>query len=156
MLFKILLAVHILAAIIFVGNIITAAFWKVRADRSGNLETIALTTRAVLLADFVFTGPGILVLLGTGIAMVGLTGWDRFQELWLSLSLILLIITAIIWAAVLLPTQRRMARLARQGTASGSLDPAYQRTGKIWAIFGGIATLLPIVILFLMVLKPVA
>jgi uncharacterized membrane protein len=154
MLLNILLAVHILAAIIFVGNIITAAFWKVRADRSGNLESIALTTRAVLLADNVFTGPGILVLLGTGIAMVGLTGWARFQELWLSLSLILLIITGIIWAAVLMPMQIRMARLARQSAASGSLDPAYQRASKIWAIFGGIATLLPIIILFLMVLKP--
>jgi uncharacterized membrane protein len=156
MLFNILLAVHILAAIIFVGNIITAAFWKVRADRSGNLETIALTARAVLLADSVFTGPGILVLLGTGIAMAGLTSWARFQELWLSLSLILLIITIIIWAAVLLPMQKRMARLARQSAASGSLDPAYQRASKIWAMFGGIATLLPIIILFLMVLKPMA
>ena len=31
--FKILLAIHILAAVIFMGNIITAAFWKIRADR---------------------------------------------------------------------------------------------------------------------------
>jgi predicted integral membrane protein DUF2269 len=97
MLFEVLLALHILSAVIFVGNIITAAFWKVRADLSGNLEVIALTTRAVLTADWAFTGPGILVLLGTGLAMVGLTGWERFQELWLGLSFILLIVTGIIW-----------------------------------------------------------
>lgn len=154
MLLQILLAVHILAAIVFVGNIITAAFWKVRADRSGNLETIALTTRAVLLADNMFTGPGILVLVGTGIAMVGITSWARFQQMWLSLALILIIITAIIWAVVLLPAQKRMARLAQEAVVNGSLDPAYHRASKRWAIFGGVATLLPIIILFLMVLKP--
>ena len=151
---RILLAVHILAAIIFVGNIITAAFWKVRADRSGNLEAIALSTRAVLLADFAFTGPGILAVLGTGIAMAGITGWERFQEPWLSLSFILFVVTGIIWLAALLPLQFRMARLARQSAARGSLDPAYTRSSRLWAIFGGVATLLPIVILFLMVLKP--
>jgi uncharacterized membrane protein len=154
MLLQVLLAVHILSAIVFVGNIITAAFWKVRADRSGNLETIALTTRAVLIADRAFTGPGIVVLLGTGIAMVGLTDWERFQELWLGLSFVLLIVTAIIWLAALIPLQVRMARLARAGAASGALDPAYRRASRLWAIFGGIATLLPVVILFLMVLKP--
>ena len=154
MLLQILLALHLLSAVIFVGNIITAAFWKVRADRSGNLEAIALTTRTVLLADYVFTGPGIVVLLGTGIVMTGLTGWDRFQEPWLSLSLLLLIITGIIWAAILLPAQFRMARLAQQSVATGSLDPGYHGVSKRWAIFGGIATLLPIVILFLMVFKP--
>ena len=46
---------HILAAVIFVGNIITAAFWKVRADKSGNLESMALTARSLQLADLAFT-----------------------------------------------------------------------------------------------------
>jgi uncharacterized membrane protein len=152
--FSILLALHILGAIIFVGNIITAAFWKVRADRSGNLESIALSTRAVLLADYAFTTPGILLVLGTGIAMAGMTGWERFQEPWLATSFILFVITGLIWVAALLPLQMRMARLARESAAQGRLDPAYQRTSKRWAILGGIATTLPIIILFLMVLKP--
>jgi uncharacterized membrane protein len=154
MLLEVLLAFHILSAVVFVGNIITGAFWKVRADVSGNLETIALTTRAILIADWAFTGPGIIVLLGTGLAMVGLTGWERFQELWLGLAFVLLIVTAVIWLAVLVPLQVRMARLARAGAASGTLDPTYHRTSRMWAIFGGIATLLPIIILFLMVMKP--
>jgi uncharacterized membrane protein len=154
MLLEVLLAFHILSAVVFVGNIITGAFWKVRADRSGNLETIALTTRAVQIADRVFTAPGIVVLLGTGIAMVGLTGWERFQQLWLGLAFILFIVTGIIGIAILTPLQNRMARLAREGATSGTLDPAYHRASRTWAIWGGIATLLPIIILFLMVMKP--
>lgn len=151
---EILLALHIIAAVIFMGNIITAAFWKVRADRSGNLDTMAITTRTLLQTDYTFTGPGIAILLGTGIAMVGVTDWARFQETWLSISFLLLILTAAIWLGRLLPLQFRMRRLSQEGVANGAVDPEYTRAGKQWAMFGGIATLLPIVILFLMVLKP--
>lgn len=152
--FRILLAIHILSAVVFVGNFITAAYWKVRADRSGNLDIISLTAQGLLRADYMFTLPGIVGLLATGIAMVGITDWAMFQEPWLSLSFILLIVTAIIWAAILLPLLRRMVRLAQLGAASGTPDPAYRQASKKWAMFGGIATLLPVVILFLMVLKP--
>ncbi len=151
---QVLLALHILAAIVFVGNIITAAFWKTRADRSGNLETIAITARSLLQADYTFTAPGIVVLLVTGIWMVGLSDWARFQEPWLGGSFVLLIITGIIWLAVLLPQQRRMVRLAQEGADAGALGPEYRKAGRIWAMFGGVATLLPVLILFLMVLKP--
>ncbi len=151
---QVLLALHILAAVIFVGNIITAAFWKTRADRSGNLETIAITARSLLQADYTFTAPGIVVLLITGIWMVGLSDWARFQEPWLGGSFVLLIITGVIWLTVLLPQQRRMVRLAQEGADAGALGPEYRRAGRIWSMFGGIATLLPILILFLMVFKP--
>ena len=151
---QVLLALHILGAIVFVGNIITAAFWKARADRSGDLQTIAFTARAIVQADFAFTTPGIVVLLATGIAMVGITDWARFQETWLSVSFVLLIITVIIWFARLLPLQLTMRRTAQESAAAGTLDSAFTRAGKQWAMFGGIATLLPIIILFLMVLKP--
>ena len=70
---QVLLVLHILAAVVFVGNIITAAFWKAQADRSENLETIAITARSLLKADYIFTAPGIVVLLVTGIWMVGLS-----------------------------------------------------------------------------------
>ena len=151
---QILLAIHILSAILFVGNIITAAFWKVRADRSGNLEGMAVTTRSLLQADYAFTAPGISGLLITGIWMVGLTGWERFEETWLSLSLVLLVVTGLIWVALLLPLQFRMARLSRAAADRGAPDPDYARASRRWAMFGGIATLLPVIILFLMVLKP--
>lgn len=151
---RILLVIHVFSAVVFVGNIMTAAYWKVRADSSGNLEAMSVTAQGLLRADYTFTLPGIIGLLVTGIAMVGITGWERFQEPWLSLSLVLLILTGIIWGVALLPLQKRMARLARQGAASGTLDPAYRQASKRWAMFGGFATLLPVVILILMVLKP--
>ena len=151
---QILLVSHIFFAIWLMGHLITSAFWKKRADRSGNLDHIASTAQALVRADYTFTGPGIVGLLVTGIWLGGLTGWDRFQELWLSISLLLIIVIVILWLAVLMPQQRRMARLAQESIAGGSLQADYQRAGKIWSIAGGITTLIPIIILFLMVLKP--
>ncbi len=151
---QVLLVLHILAAVVFVGNIITAAFWKAQADRSGNLETIAITARSMQKADYIFTAPGIFVLLITGIWMVGLKDWAGFQEPWLGGSFVLLIITGIIWLAVLMPQQRRMVRLAQEGADAGELSPEYRKASRIWSMFGGVATLLPVLILFLMVLKP--
>ena len=151
---EILLALHIFSAVVFVGNIITAAFWKVRADRSGSTEAMANASRSLLLADMFFTGPGVVVLLVTGLSMVYLTGWERFQEPWLGISMVLLVLTAVIWAGGLLPLQFRMARLARLQSTHITSDPAYRRSSKLWSMLGGFATLLPIAILFLMVLKP--
>ena len=151
---QILLAIHILSAVVFAGNIITSAFWKVRADRSGSTEAMANASRSLLLADMVFTGPGLVGLLVTGIWMVQLTGWERFQEPWLSISLVLLVVTAIIWAGGLLPLEFRMVRLARLQSNNITSDPAYRRSSKIWSMMGGVATLIPLIILFLMVLKP--
>ena len=151
---RILLAIHILASVIFVGNIITAAFWKVRADKSGNLESMAITSRSLRLADFAFTMPGILALLVTGIWMVGITGWQRFQEPWLGISFVLLILTGTIWAAGMVPLQKRMTRLAVDQAAAGQGDPVYRQASRTWAMMGGVATLLPVVILVLMTLKP--
>lgn len=151
---RILLAIHILAAVIFVGNMITAAFWKVRADKSGKLESMAETSRSLLVADRAFTMPGILGLLVTGIWMVGITGWERFQEPWLGGSFVLLLLTGAIWAIGLAPLQRRMARLAADQANAGQPNPDYRKASRTWSTIGGIATLLPVVILVLMVLRP--
>ena len=153
---RILIALHIIFAVVYLGNLITAAFWKVRADRSGSLEAMAVTSRLVILSDCFFTAPGIIGLFVTGILIVsqGPLGWRRFEEPWLGASFVMLVIAAIIWLAVLVPLERQMLLLAREGVTRGVVDPAYRRTSRLWTIFGGIATLLPMIILFLMVIRP--
>ena len=151
---NILLVLHILAAATLMGHLTTAAFWKKRADRSGNLEQIAANAQALGRADFTFTAPSLVILLLTGIWMGGLTGWQRFQEPWLAISFLLLIVIILLWLVVLFPMHRRMARQAQEGIAAGSLPAAYRRSSKIWEGVNGIATLLPLIILFLMVFKP--
>ena len=152
--FSLLLTLHIFSAVWLMGHQISSAFWKARADRSGNPETIATTAQGLVRSDFTFTLPGIVVLLGTGIWMAGLTSWDRFQELWLGASFVLVIVMVVLWLAVLLPQQRRMARLAAETLEGVDQSDNYRRASKLWSMAGGIATLIPVIVLFLMVFKP--
>jgi uncharacterized membrane protein len=60
----------------------------------------------------------------------------------------------LIWIIVLVPTQRRLIAVSEAGRKAGSLPPEFARLSKRWAMWGGIATLLPILALLLMVTKP--
>ena len=151
---RIMLLIHVAAAVVFLGAMITSAFWKARADRSGSMEAMVYACRSLLFADVMFTGPGIIGLLVTGVWMVSLTGWDRFQEPWLALSFLLLLVVGGLWAAVMVPLQLRMVRLSRLQVSNVNTDPEYRKSSKIWAMVGGVATLMTVGILVLMVLRP--
>ena len=152
--FLLLRLVHILGAILFVGNIVTAALWKARADASGDLHAIAYAQRGVMFADYVFTAPGVALILVTGLWMADLSDRDILQTGWLLTALILLIVTVLIWLFELVPVQRRQIRIADEAVRSGQLDPVFKQLTLRWTIFGIIATLLPLVNLYLMVFKP--
>ncbi|MDF2661927.1 MAG: hypothetical protein K0Q94_4718 [Paenibacillus sp.] len=150
---SLLLFMHIGGAFLFVGNIITAAFWKIRADATRNPAVIHEAAKNVMLADYAFTLPGLVLLVVSGVWMAGRSGSLHSGFNWLTLSLILFAVTGIVWLAILLPLQRGMIRHSKQSMASGVVSAAYRKASLYWAIFGTMATLLPVVILYLMIAK---
>ncbi|WP_145948708.1 DUF2269 domain-containing protein [Paenibacillus sp. Y412MC10] len=149
-----LLFLHIAGSVLFLGNIITAAFWKVRADVRGDAAEIHRTVNNVMLADYAFTLPGLLLLIVTGSLMAAKGGYSLAGLNWLTASLILFGITGVLWLAVLIPLQRGMIRLSRQALENGAVTSAYKKLSAYWAVFGILATLLPLFILYFMVSKP--
>jgi uncharacterized membrane protein len=139
--------------VVFVGNIITAAFWKVRADLSKKPAVIHSTVKNVMLADYVFTIPGLVIIIVSGIVMAVQANMPLSGLNWLTLSLILFAVTGVIWLAVLIPLQRGMIRHSAQCIESGDISKEYHQASRYRAIFGIAATLLPIIILFLMITK---
>jgi uncharacterized membrane protein len=152
--FLFLRLLHILGVILFVGNIVTAALWKGRADASGNLHAIAYAQRGVMFADYVFTAPGAALILITGLWLADLSNRDILQTGWLFTALILLVVSLLIWLMELLPVQRRLIRVADEAVRVGQLDPVFKALTVRWTIFGIIATLLPLINVYLMVFKP--
>jgi len=150
---KFLLFLHVLGVVIFLGNIITAAFWKIRADIKGDPEFIHNTVKNVMLADFVFTLPGLILIIVSGILMAVQAGYSMSGLNWLTLSLILFIFTGVLWLLILLPIQRNMIRHSAQSIEEGDISKTYRKASRYWAIFGIIATLLPVVILYFMIIK---
>jgi uncharacterized membrane protein len=150
---SLLLFLHLLGAVIFLGNIITAAFWKIRADIKGDPVLIHNTVKNVMLADFIFTIPGLILLIISGNLMAVQAGYAMSNFNWLTLSLMLFSLTGIIWLTVLLPVQRSMIRHSAQSIEDGIISKTYRKASLYWAIFGITATLLPVVILYLMITK---
>ncbi|MFB7641934.1 DUF2269 family protein [Peribacillus butanolivorans] len=150
---NVLLFLHIFGVVIFLGNIVTAAFWKVRADIKRDPGFIHNTVKNVLLADFIFTLPGLILIIVSGILMAVQSGYSIDTFNWLTLSLFLFALTGILWLAILIPIQRSMIRHSARSIDDGIISNEYQKVSRYWAIVGIAATLLPVVILYLMVTK---
>ena len=58
--------IHIVSSTLLFGTGLGSAFYKYMADRSKNVSAIALTNRLVVLADWMFTTPAIIIQPVTG------------------------------------------------------------------------------------------
>jgi len=145
--------IHIIGAVLFVGNIIVSAFWKILADRTGELEVIRHATRTVNLADVYFTVGGIILLLGAGHALAPEYGGVMSKN-WILWSYMLLIASGAIWALILLPVQISQSRLLERLGSLDSIPDRYWRLATIWAVAGTVASVLPLIAIYLMVVKP--
>lgn len=146
-------AIHLLGAVLLLGNIIVTAFWKTLAERSGNLAVIRFAVRATNWADVVFTLGGIVLLAGAGHAMAPAFGGVAGSA-WLKAAYALFAATGVLWLAVLVPVQRRQARLLAPLPADAPLPAAYRRLARVWTVAGLLATLMPLAAAWLMVAKP--
>ncbi|WP_240414615.1 DUF2269 family protein [Paenibacillus periandrae] len=147
------LVIHIIGVVLLVGNIVTAAFWKVRADLQNNPVVIHSAVKNVMLADYVFTLPGIALITVSGIIMAVRSGMPMSGLSWLTVSLILFAISGILWLAVLIPLQRSMIRHSAHSVEQKAVTEGYRRASRYWAVFGIVSTLLPVVILYLMITR---
>jgi uncharacterized membrane protein len=146
---------HIVGAILFLGNITTAAFWKAHADRSRDPKIIAHALEGVMRADRIFTMPGVMMILFAGFAAALIARLPLFRTAWIAAGIALFAITALIFMGRVGPLQRRMLALARATDDGASFDWAtYDKLSRSWAVWGSIAVLLPVLAAAIMVFKP--
>ncbi|WP_028778070.1 DUF2269 family protein [Shimazuella kribbensis] len=148
------LFLHLTGALLSIGNFIVTAFWKIRADRKKNPTIIHNTVKNVMLADYVFTLPGTILILVSGLVMAVKAHLPMSGFNWLTLSLILFGITGALWLFLLIPLQRKMIQISAQLIENNQVEAEYKRVSFFWAVFGIIATVLPIGIMFIMLSKP--
>lgn len=140
---------HVIFAVVFVGNILLAVFWKRYADKTGNGKLIAHTIKGIIKSDRIFTMPGVTGLILFGFAAQGM-GHIPIETGWIFWSIILVIISGAAYMAKVVPIQKKMLKL----TESGEFDiNSYNLLSREWNLWGFIALVTPIIALFLMVLK---
>ena len=147
--------VHILAVVLFLGNIITGLFWHRHAERTRNPRLLAYTMDGIIRSDRLFTMPGVLVIIATGIFAAVQGGIPLLRTGWIAWTLLLFGISGVAFALRVAPLQRELRALADAGASSGSFSfDAYHRLAARWEIWGAVATVTPLAGLALMVLKP--
>jgi uncharacterized membrane protein len=146
--------VHLFGVVVFLGNIIVTAVWKVMADRTGDPRVIAYAQRLVTLTDWIFTAGGVVLLLVGAYGMAAVAGLNLRGPTWLIWGQALFVVSGLIWICVLIPTQIAQAREARAFAEGAPIPESYWRHNRRWVVWGVIATLVPLVNLYFMVFKP--
>jgi uncharacterized membrane protein len=151
----ILIFLHVLGVVLFLGNIVTAAFWKLSAERSKDTAHLVRVTRNVMKADYWFTLPGVIMLLATGHIMATIRGYSFMEWTWMTISEALFVISGVIWLIILIPAQRRMIKESALAASKNSpLSAAYWKASRTWDVFGTLVIIIPLVVLYLMMTKP--
>jgi uncharacterized membrane protein len=155
MIYLTLKLLHIIGAVLFLGNIITGVFWKAHADKSRNPAIMAHALDGIIRSDQLFTIPGVVLIVAAGFAGAIVGGLPLLRTEWLAGGIILLSISGIAFMARIAPLQRQMRDLALANPDPAKFDWAgYERLSRGWAIWGAIATLAPLLAAALMVFKP--
>jgi uncharacterized membrane protein len=148
------LSLHVLGVVLFLGNIIVTAVWKVLADRTRNPQVVAHAQRLVTITDIAFTATGVVLIIVSGQVMAERFG-GVFGPVWLTIGWGLFIASGVIWVAILIPIQVLQSRLAGRFRAEAAVPQRYWRLATLWSVFGAVATVLPLINLYLMVFKPI-
>jgi len=145
--------VHVISATVLFGTGIGIAYFKWAVDRSRNLQAMRVVAERVVLADWLFTSPAIVVQAASGLALARLLGYPLARG-WVACALILYLLAGACWIPVV-ALQLHMRKLVREAAAGGTgLDPRYWRYCRMWFRLGVVAFSALIAVFWLMVAKP--
>ncbi len=146
---------HVLAVVLFLGNIITGLYWKAHGDRTTDPRIIAHTLEGIIRSDRWFTIPGVVLILGFGVAAAVIGGLPILGTRWIWQSIALFAVSGLAFVLQVAPLQRRLQALASAGVGAGPWDQAtYRRLSRQWEFWGVVALVTPLAALVLMVYKP--
>ncbi len=144
---------HVLGAILFIGNIIVSAWWKLMADRTKKPLIIQFAHQQIIHTDLAFTATGVVILAITGHLNASMHSLPMSVR-WLSNGTMIFAASGLIWLFVLIPIQWAQARIVRRFTADSPVPTTYWKLARLWKVVGGLATALPIWTLYWMLAKP--
>lgn len=146
---------HIGAVIAFVGNIATGLFWHAHAARTRDPRLLAHTMDGIIRSDRLFTGPGVVAIIATGVAAALVGGFPILGTGWILWTILLFAASGLIFMFRVVPMQRQLRALAQAGAAATDFDFAgYSQLARRWERWGAAALATPAAGLVLMVLKP--
>ena len=124
------------------------------ASRSENIHAIAIITRHVVLADWIFTAPTVVIQLITGLWLMHILNYS-YTSPWFLAVIGLYIFIGACWIPVVL-IQYQLRDLALEQLETCRIETRFRKLMRRWTILG-VHAFTGIVIMFgLMVIKPLA
>ena len=144
---------HILSSTVLFGTGLGSAFYMFVTSRTRDVPVIAVVVRYVVIADWAFTTPAVILQPLTGLWLVHLAGFELASP-WLILSMGLYLLAGAAWLPVVW-MQIRMREMAATAVRDGAALPAtYWRYLNAWVALGAVAFSALVVVFYLMVAKP--
>jgi uncharacterized membrane protein len=145
--------VHVLSSTLLFGTGLGSAFYMFFTNRTHDVRAIAVVTRRVVIADWLFTTPTAILQPATGFYLLHLAQMP-WTSAWIGWSIVLYIVAGGCWLPVVW-IQIRMADMARHAAdQNAELPPLFWRYHLIWTLLGIPAFIAFIGIFYLMVVKP--
>ncbi len=145
--------IHILSATLLFGTGLGTAFHGYLAFRSRNSRVIAAVGRSVILADWLFTAPAVIIQPATGIAMAVTAGFPLTTG-WLALTFVLYGLVGACWLPVVWLQIELRAMAHKSLLSGGELPERYFRYLSYWFTLGWPAFAGVLAIFYLMIFKP--
>jgi uncharacterized membrane protein len=148
---------HILSSTVLFGTGIGSAFYMLVTSLARDARAVAHVVRWVVIADWLFTTPTVILQPLTGLLLLGELGLspsDWWSLAWIRWSVILYGVAGAAWLPVVW-MQIRMRDMAREAAAAGAaLPPRYFRMLAWWVALGFVAFGALVMVFLLMVAKP--
>ncbi len=145
--------IHIISSTILFGTGIGSAFYLFAANRHKEVAGIYFACRQVVIADWLFTTPAVIIQLATGLRLAHLMQYPITSG-WIAYSLTLFFFVGTCWLPVVW-LQIKMRDFAKQALTEGKdLPTTYWQIDRWWILLGSLAFPAMIIIFYLMVFKP--
>lgn len=152
--------IHITAVVVGFGSTFAEAVMFPVAMKMGS-RFLPYVHRLQLVLNQFFATPAIVIVLATGLYQVEEGNWG-YGDLWVSGTLAILAVVALINIAFFIPVDRKLLPMIEKAVSdSGGRDlqlselpEDYQRWGKLEGLLGGVTGVLLIAAIYMMVTKP--
>jgi uncharacterized membrane protein len=144
---------HILSSTLLFGTGLGSAFYMFFTSLTRDARVVATVVRYVVIADYAFTTPTIIIQPLTGLYLIHLAGFP-LSSTWIVVSIALYFLAGAAWLPVVW-MQIKMRDMAATAAANGTeLPPRYWAFLKWWVALGIVAFAALVVVFYLMVAKP--
>lgn len=144
---------HIVSSTLLFGTGIGSAFYMLFSSLSRDVRAIAVVSRHVVRADWLFTATTVVFQPLSGFYMIHLAGYP-LTSAWIVWSIALYLVAGACWLPVVW-LQMRMRDMAQASARDNLALPAlYWRYLRIWTALGIPAFFALVIVFYLMTAKP--